>query len=137
MIRVLFGMLCCALFVEASEYIFSYRVAVKNGILLSEKYYFSPAMVSAKMLDKVQSSYQSCEIAHDAKTEKEFIKAYQNEILACFFSWGVRLEDRSEVRNLQGRSITFLSIPPSRIKIEYASGIATIYAFIQNKKRAI
>lgn len=36
----------------ASEYIFSYQLNVKNGIILKEKYYFSPTMIGAKVLNK-------------------------------------------------------------------------------------
>ncbi|MCI5968610.1 hypothetical protein [Helicobacter sp.] len=134
MLRILWGIVFCSLSLEALEYLFSYRVAIKNGIILNEKYNFSPAMVSAKMLDKVRSPYRKCEIAHDAKNEKEFIYTHKGEILECFFHWGVRLEDRSEVQNLQGKSLTLLAIPPSRIKIDYENGIATIYALIKEKK---
>nr|WP_317381123.1 hypothetical protein [uncultured Helicobacter sp.] len=133
MFRILWGIVFCGLILNATEYLFSYRVAIKNGIILNEKYNFSPAMVSAKMLDRVRNPYKKCEISHEAKNEKEFINNYKEEILECFFGWGVRLEDRSEVQNLQGKSLTLLWIPPSRIKINYENGIATIYALIKEK----
>ncbi|MBX7489901.1 hypothetical protein [Helicobacter turcicus] len=137
MFRILWGVVFCGLFLSASEYLFSYRVAIRNGIILNEKYNFSPAMVSAKMLDEIRNPYKKCEIPHKAKNEKEFIYGYKEKILECFFGWGVRLEDRSEVRNLQGKSMTLLSIPPSRIKIDYEDGIATIYALIKEKGRGV
>ncbi len=134
MFRILLGLICFVVVGEASEYIFSYRIAVKNGVILNEKYYFSPAMVNSKLLDKTKNPYKKCEISHEAKTEKALINDYKAKILECFFQWGVRLEDRSEVSNLQGRSLTFLAIPPTRIKIEYASGIATLYALVNQIK---
>ncbi len=133
MLRILFGLMCFVALGEASEYIFSYRVAVENGIILNEKYYFSPAMVSAKILNQTKNPYKKCEISHEARSEKALINEYKPKILECFFNWGVRLEDRSEVSNLRGKSMTFLVIPPTRIKIEYASGIATLYALVQTK----
>ncbi|EEO25981.1 hypothetical protein [Helicobacter winghamensis] len=133
MLRILWGIVFCGLSAWASEYLFSYRVVIKNGIVLNEKYNFSPAMVSAKMLDKVRNPYKKCEIPHGTKSEREFLAYYKEEILECFFNWGVRLEDRSEVQNLQGKSLTLLAIPPSRIKIEYENGIATIYALIKKE----
>lgn len=120
--------------IHASEYIFSYRIAVKNGIVLNEKYDFSPAMVSANTLKQTKHPYKSCEILHDAKSEKALLKDYKAKILECFFNWGVRLEDRSEVHNLRGNSLTFLVIPPTRIKIEYSNGIATLYALVREKR---
>lgn len=119
---------------EASEYIFSYRVAVKNGIILNEKYYFSPSMINANLLKQIKHPYKKCEITHQAKSEKALLNDYKAKILECFFNWGVRLEDRSEVSNLKGKSLTFLAIPPTRIRIEYASGIATLYALVQETK---
>ncbi|WP_290880095.1 hypothetical protein [Helicobacter sp.] len=126
--------MCFAALCEASEYIFSYRVAVENGIILNEKYYFSPAMVSAKILNQTKNPYKKCEINHEARNEKALINEYKPKILECFFNWGVRLEDRSEVSNLRGKSMTFLVIPPTRIKIEYASGIAILYALVRQTK---
>lgn len=134
MFRILCGILCFMGIINASEYIFSYRIAVKNGIVLNEKYDFSPSMVSANMLKQTKHPYKSCEILHDAKSEKALLKDYRAKILECFFNWGVRLEDRSEVRNLRGNSLTFLVIPPTRIKIEYGSGIATLYALVREKR---
>lgn len=134
MFRVLFGLMCFVMLCEASEYVFSYRVAVKDGIILNEKYYFSPAMVSAKILNQTKNPYKKCEINHEARSEKALINEYKSKILECFFNWGVRLEDRSEVSNLRGKSMTFLVIPPTRIKIEYASGIATLYALVRQTK---
>lgn len=134
MLRILFGLVCFVVWCGASEYIFSYRVAVKNGIVLNEKYYFSPAMVSAKLLNKTKNPYRKCEIPHEARNEKDLINDYKAKILECFFEWGVRLEDRSEVSRLQGKSLTFLEIPPTRIRLEYASGIATLYVLINPTK---
>ena len=101
---------------------------------MNEKYDFSPSMVSANMLKQTKHPYKSCEIAHDAKSEKALLKDYKVRILECFFNWGVRLEDRSEVHNLRGSSLTFLAIPPTRIRIEYGNGIATLYALVREKK---
>ena len=110
MLRILLGVLCCVLFAEASEYIFSYRVTIANGLMLNEKYNFAPTMLNVSMLDV--NPYKTCEIVHSANTEKEFLNAYKSKILECFFQWGVRLEDHSKIYNLQGESLTFLSIPP-------------------------
>ncbi len=126
--------LCLSLFAEASEYIFTYRVTVKNGIVLGEKYYFSPSMLSGNLSQKTKNPSKKCEISHEAKTEKDFINRYKEKILECFFNWGIRLEDRSETQNLRGRSVTLLSIPPTRIEVEYANGLTTIYAMMRKKK---
>lgn len=133
MLKTLFGIAFLGVFLSASEYLFSYRVAIKNGIILNEKYNFSPAMMNAKMLNRLQNPYKKCEIPHQAKSEREFLRDYKEEILKCFFNWGVRLEDRSKVTNLQGESLSSLSIPPSRIKIDYENGITTIYALMKKK----
>ncbi|WP_238699272.1 hypothetical protein [Helicobacter sp. MIT 05-5294] len=134
MFRILLGLACFVVLCEASEYIFSYRVAVKDGIVLNEKYYFSPAMVSAKILNQTKNPYKKCEISHEAKSEKVLINDYKIKILECFFQWGVRLEDHSEVSRMRGKSTTFLAIPPTRIRLEYASGIATLYALVKQTK---
>ncbi len=131
--KILIGIFLCS-FIEASEYIFSYRVAVENGIVLSEKYYFSPAMVNAETLNKVKNPYKQCEIVHNAKSEKEFLRYSKEDILECFFKWGVKLEDRSTASDYKGAYISFLSIPATRIKIEYESGIAKIYHLMANTK---
>ena len=132
--KALWGIVFCGINLWALEYIFSYRVAIKDGVILNEKYHFSPAMVSAKMLDKTKSIYKKCEISHAAESEKDFIAHYKEEILECFFSWGVRLEDHSRVRNLQGEYLTLLHIPASRIELKYESGIAVLYALVKAER---
>ncbi|RDU62969.1 MULTISPECIES: hypothetical protein [Helicobacter] len=135
--RILLGIVYLTAFCEASEYIFSYRVAARNGMLLNEKYYFSPAMVGANILRQTKNPYKKCTISHEAKTEKALLRDYKEKILECFLKWGVRLEDNTQVQNLQGKSITYLAIPPTRIQIEYADGIATIYALTHDINKTI
>lgn len=132
--KICFGILFCSAFLGAAEYLFSYRVAVKDGIVLSEKYYFSPAMLSASLLDKVKNPYQKCEIVHDSRSEREFLDSSKEEILECFFKWGVKLEDRSKAHGYQGSFVSYLSIPATRIKVEYERGIATIYHLVADTK---
>ena len=117
----------------ASESIFSYQLNVKNGIMLKERYYFSPTMIGAKVLNKDKNPNKKCEISHLARSEKEFLKEHKEEILECFFAWGIKLEDRTKMQHLQSQSLTFLWIPPMRIQIEFESGIATIFA-LKNKE---
>ncbi|WP_104722548.1 hypothetical protein [Helicobacter mesocricetorum] len=131
--KIIFALFLSSLPFYASEYIFSYQLGVKNGIILKEKYYFSPTMIGAKILKKDKNPYKKCEIPHLARSEKEFLKDYKEEILECFFTWGIKLEDRTETKYLQSQSTTFLWIPPMRIQIEFENGIATIYA-LKNKE---
>ena len=132
--KIFFGIMICSIVAGAAEYIFSYRVAIKNGIILNEKYYFSPAMLSANLLDKIKNPYKKCEIVHNSKSEREFLDFAKEEILECFFKWGVKLEDRSKASNYQGEFVSLLSTPAPRIKVEYERGIATIYHLVANKK---
>ncbi len=132
--KICLGIMLCNAFLGATEYLFSYRVAVKNGIVLSEKYYFSPAMLSASLLNKIKNPYQKCEIIHDFTSEKEFLDSSKEAILECFFKWGVKLEDRSRAYDYQGDFVSYLSIPATRIKIEYERGIVTIYHLVANTK---
>ena len=82
MFRILCGILCFMGIINASEYIFSYRIAVKNGIILNEKYDFSPSMVSANMLKQTKHPYKSCEISHNAKSEKALLKDYKTKMVS-------------------------------------------------------
>lgn len=124
----MFKILCLFLLVggilNARELIFSYRLAIKDGVILNEDYYFSPIMQERK---RKFSPYRNCEILHEANSENEFLKTYKEEILECFFKWGVRLEDRSKATNLVGNFVSVLSIPPTRIYVEFERGIAKIY----------
>ena len=122
---MLFSFLC------AKEYIFTYKIAVKNGITIKEEYNFSGAMISARDLDFYKNANKKCEITHDAKTERSFLKDYKQEILECFFAWGIKLEDFTKSFNHKSTSITYLAIPPTRVDVEYAKGIATISQLIK------
>ena len=62
------------------------------------------------------------------------MKYSKEDMLECFFKWGVKLEDRSTASDYKGAYIRFLSIPATRIKIEYESGIAKIYHLMANTK---
>ena len=132
MIRLFARIIVCVALVGAfawgGEYMFSYKVAVKNAVVINEQYYFSPVMT--RDATRVKHPYKHCEIAHEAKSEKELLDSYKTAILECFFSWGVKLEDNSKVNNQRGNSLSHLAIPPTRIKVDYANGIATIYALL-------
>lgn len=134
MLKILFGILFFAVFLNSAEYIFSYRVAVKNGIILNERYNFSPTMVHRNLLKKAKNPYKSCEILHESQNEREFLNKYKEKVLECFFNWGVRLKDESSALNLQAKSLTHLEIPPTRIVLEYEKGVATLYALIRKNK---
>lgn len=114
----------------AREYVFSYRLSAKDSMVLGEKYYVSPSMVSSKLTKHYKGRY--CDVIHEAKSEVEFIEKYKDKILECLFSWGVKLEDESKVVNLQNQSMTILSIPATRIYIEYDVELSKIY--LLNKK---
>ncbi|MDE5602743.1 MAG: hypothetical protein K2I71_02335 [Helicobacter sp.] len=132
MLKIIFALLLSMPF-YASEYLFSYQLSVKNGIVLNEKYYFSPTMIGSKILKKDRNPYKKCEISHLARSEKEFLKDYKEEILECFFTWGIKLEDRTKAQYLQSQSLTFLWIPPMRIQIEFENELVVIYA-LKNKE---
>lgn len=68
--RILLGIVYLTAFCEASEYIFSYRVAARNGMLLNEKYYFSPAMVGANILRQTKNPYKNAQLATRQKLKK-------------------------------------------------------------------
>ncbi|MDE5592179.1 MAG: hypothetical protein K2I63_04415 [Helicobacter sp.] len=125
--KIIFALLTLGIISYGSEYVFSYHLTVKNSIILKEKYYFSPAMISQQVLQKVKNPHKKCTISHLAENEKEFLQDYKDKILECFFYWGVKLEDITKNNNLQSQSITFLNIPATRIVVEFESGIATIY----------
>ena len=114
----------------AGEYVFSYRLSTKDGMVLGEKYHVSPSMVSSRITKHYKVKY--CDVIHEAKNEVEFIGEYKDKILDCLFLWGVKLEDESKVVNLQNQSITILSIPATRIYIEYDVELSRIY--LLNKK---
>ncbi|CAM2959087.1 hypothetical protein [Helicobacter burdigaliensis] len=132
----MFKLLCLLWLVSgilnAREFVFSYRLAIKDGVVLNEDYYFSPVMQERKSR---LSPYKNCEILHEAKSEKEFLKNYKEEILECFFKWGIKLEDRSKATNLVGNFVSVLSIPPTRIYIEFERGIAKIYYLHPKKEK--
>ncbi|MDY3113371.1 MAG: hypothetical protein SOW25_03475, partial [Helicobacter sp.] len=125
MFRILFliFVLCGVCF--CGEYIFSYRAAFRDGIIYNEKYNFTPAMTLSRV---EKSANLACEIEHNSKSEREFLKAYKEQILECFFKWGVKLQDRTESKNLKAKSISTLEIPPHRIKLEFTQGLASIFA---------
>lgn len=110
----------------ASEYIFSYRLSVKNGIVSNEKYYFSRAMIHSRDLKYTKNPLRTCEIVHNTKTEKQFLQEYKQDILECFFKWGVKLEDWSKNLNHKNKSTTYLAIPATRIEVLYANEVAVI-----------
>lgn len=110
------------------EYIFSYRLSVRDGVVLNETYHFVHAMTTPQRsnLERKNAKPQRCQITHQAETEKEFFKDNQEKILECVFIWGVKLEDITQTTNAKATSTTILSIPPTRLRIEFGNEWANI-----------
>ena len=129
--RFAFLFILMGCFSFGSEYIFTYRIATKNGFVISEEYNFSKAMMNSRDFGFFRNAKKSCEIVHQARSERAFLKTYKQEILECFFNWGVKLEDRTKNINNKSISNTYLAIPPTRVEVEYEKGIATIWQLVK------
>lgn len=109
------------LFLEAETYIFSYKIAIKDGLVINESYRFSKAMV-------IPARYEvlgECVIDVDEEEERRAIgrvRSAHAEVLECFFERGVGLRDDTTASSLQARSTTTLWIPPTHVIVEFKDG---------------
>ncbi|RAX57053.1 hypothetical protein CCZ01_07345 [Helicobacter monodelphidis] len=117
-------LLSVTLFGDERFYLFSYRVAVRNGMLINENYNISRSMVIPKHF-VVKAS---CEIGEplDDKTIHYRLKNSKEEMLICMMRNGIQLRDDTMALNLMGRSTTALWIPPVLIRAEEIGGYAVV-----------
>jgi len=112
------------MWVGAQEYIFSYRIVVRDGVIIKENYSITRAMVE---LDNKWVLFE-CEILPKESdlTIKEFFKLYQEAMLSCLFGRGIALREDGALQEYRSRSTTTLSIPPTRLLVEFKDDFATI-----------
>ncbi len=105
-------------------YIFSYRVAMRNGMLISEDYNISRSMV----LPKYFNIKASCEIGAPLGDITVYyqIKTSKEEVLICLMKHGIGLRDDTTALNLMSRSTTSLWIAPVPIRAREVDGYAVI-----------
>lgn len=111
-------------FLQANDFILTYKIVVKDAIIYNETYHVSFAMTrSDDVLEAV------CNIPLE---EKEYANAYaflkdeRDLVLQCLFHHGVRLRDDSVAYNFASSSQTTLMIPPTRVRADVKEDFVTI-----------
>ena len=113
-----------ALFVPlfgAEHYIFSYRVAVRDSVVISERYNFSKAMV-------IPSKYETlgeCQfLPEDGRVSAlKYLKDSHEEVLNCLFRHGVGLRDDTSANKHRSKSTTTLQMTPTLVVVECEGGL--------------
>lgn len=105
-------------------YIFSYRVAMRNGMLINEDYNVSrsmsiPKRFRIKAACEIGEPLGELSIHYRLKTAKE-------EMLLCLMRHGIGLRDDTMTLNLMSRSTTTLWIPPLALRARDVDGYAVI-----------
>ena len=112
---------------QASEtYILSYRAEVKNAVVISESYHFSQAMTQVEAMP-VESlrlySPQSSDI-------KKLMHKHKERILTFMMHNGVHTRSHEKVSDLKSSSLTYLTLPPSYITVDFNDDYAIITRLI-------
>ncbi len=113
-----------ALFVPlfgAEHYIFSYRIAVRDSVVISERYNFSKAMV---IPGKYETLGECQFLPEDGRVSAlKYLKDSHEEVLNCLFRHGVGLRDDTSASNHRSKSTTTLQITPTHVVVEFKEGL--------------
>ncbi len=106
------------LFLISQDFILSYRVAVKDSLLLNERFTISKSMTKENFYIDFE-----CRILEiDELSLIELINLSKEEVLECLFKNGVKLKSYDNSFNFLNSSTSVLSIPPKRFNIENSDG---------------
>lgn len=105
-------------------YIFSYRVAMRNGMLINEDYNVSRSM----SIPKVFVVKAACEIGEPLGelTVHYRLRNAKDEMLLCLMRNGIGLRDDTTALNLMSRSTTTLWIAPVVLRAREIDGYAVV-----------
>ena len=122
--RICLGMLLLAFACAHDFYIFSYRAAMRNGMLINEAYNVARSMSVPKVFD-VRAT---CEIGEPLGDLTVFyrLRTEKDAMLLCFMRNGIGLRDDTTVLNLASRSTTTLWIAPVVLRAREIDGYAVV-----------
>ena len=135
--------------VAQNEFIFWAQLGNRDFILFHQNENISPAMTSTTLAFEEYA----CHIAYtgddllylqrttlgsmDDKMPRElqlkFLNSHKDELMACFFGTQTKVKDVLQSHRFQGQSTTFITMLPTRFRVEFHNDKAVIYKLVKNK----
>ncbi|MGP1450944.1 MAG: hypothetical protein ACTTJS_07480 [Wolinella sp.] len=116
--------------IGAESYILSYRIAVRDGIVINQRYNVAKAMVNTGKYTLKGECQLTIEKEH--RSAFRFLKESPEDILTCLFRHDVGLRDDTSTNNHRSKSTTTLQIAPTHVIVEFKDRL-TIMKIIQPK----
>lgn len=100
----------------SEQFIVSYRVVMRDQMILNERFTLSRSMLREPMREGVFACTVLPDEGDDEKMEVLLKTLYQDELIACLSGFGVKLRAEGVAERFQSHSTSVLSIPPTRIE---------------------
>lgn len=121
----------CLLFAKNGDevdFIITYRVVVKDDLVISEDFAISKSMTKS---DKKGEYLCSLEIDKDEnnikKNSKQMLESIKNGVLECLLKDGAKINHQDFGTSYKVSSKSFLLLPPTRVRVDLDEDFANIF----------
>lgn len=137
----------CAQLVAQDEFIFWAQLSNRDFILFHQNENISPAMTSSALVLEEYAchiAYTDEDISYLQRTnlgsmddempralKLKFLNAHKGELIECFFGTQAKVKDILQNYSFQSQSTTYITMLPTRFRIEFHNDRAVIFKLIK------
>ena len=132
--------------VAQSEFIFWAQLSNRDFILFHHNENISPAMTTTLALEEYAChiTYTNEDLSYLQRTnlgsmddempralKLKFLNSHKSELMQCFFGTQAKVKDILQTQHFQSQSTTYITMFPTRFRVEFHNDKAVIFKLIQ------